>query len=312
MVTTRTLQEKSGLQRFWRGCKRHKYKYLLMVPVLVYFLLFHYKPMSGIVIAFQDFRVSRGIGASPWVGMKHFVSFFNDLYFTRLIRNTVAISGLSILFGFPMPILLALSLNEVRNRSFKRTVQTLSYLPYFISTVVVCGLLTTYSATNGLFNDIGVALGFSRQNLLVNKDMFYPLYIATDIWQSIGWNSIIYMAALSNIDQEQYEAARIDGAGRMQQIWHITLPGLMPTIIIMFILRMGSILSVGSDKILLLYTPLTYEVADVISTYTYRRGLVDANYSFATAVGLFNSVVNIMFLLATNAISGKVSESSLF
>ncbi|HML47082.1 MAG TPA: ABC transporter permease subunit [Clostridia bacterium] len=302
----------SRSRRFFRDVKASRYKYLMVLPVLVYLFLFHYKPMFGIVIAFKDYRVSRGIMASPWVGLKHFRAFFSDIYFWRLIRNTVTISGLNILFGFPMPILLALSLNEVNSQRFKRTVQTLSYMPYFISVVVVSGLLTSYCATNGVFNDIAVFLGGNRQNLLMNKNLFYLLYIGSDIWQGIGWNSIIYLAALSSIDMEQYEAARIDGANRFQQMLHITLPGLLPTIVILFILRMGSILSVGSDKILLLYQPLTYEVADVISTFNYRRGLVDADYSFGTAVGLFNSAVNIFFLLLTNTISRRVSENSLF
>ena len=312
MASELSLRSQSRAQRFWRGVKAHKYKYLMILPVLIYLAIFCYKPMYGILIAFKDYRPSRGIMASRWVGLKHFQSFFNDIYFWRLIRNTISISGLSIVFGFPMPIILALSLNEVQSSLFKRTVQTISYMPYFISTVVVCGLLTTYCATDGVFNDVVAALGGKRQNMLLNKNLFYLIYVGSGVWQGIGWNSIIYLAALSGIDQAQYEAARIDGASRMQQIIHITLPGLLPTVTILFILRMGSILSVGSDKILLLYQPLTYEVADVISTYSYRRGLVDANYSFGTAVGLFNSLVNIFFLLLTNAISRKISDSSLF
>ena len=299
-------------RQLWHAMKINKYKYLMILPVLVYLALFQYKPIYGVLIAFKDYKVSRGIWASKWVGFKYFRSFFTDIYFWRLIRNTFAISGLNIIFGFPVPIILALSLNEVDRIGFKRIVQTISYMPYFISTVVVCGLLTTYASTNGVFNDVAVLFGGSRQNMLMNKNLFYPLYIGSGIWQSVGWNSIIYLAALSGIDQEQYEAARIDGATRMQQIRYITIPGLLPTITILFILRMGNILSVGSDKILLLYQPLTYEVADVISTYNYRRGLLEANYSFGTAIGLFNSVINIIFLLLTNVVSRRISENSLF
>ena len=268
--------------------------------------------MYGVIIAFKDYRPTRPIEASPWAGFYYFQSFFKDPYFFRLLRNTVSISGLSILFGFPAPIILALLLNEIRNVKFKRVVQTVSYMPHFISLVVVCGIIKTYTQTNGLFNDIVVLFGGERSNMLMDKSMFYPIYVLSGIWQEVGWGSIIYLAAIAGIDQEQYEAARIDGAGRLRQIISITLPGLLPTITIMFILRMGSVLSVGQEKVMLLYTQLTYDVSDVISTYVYRRGLLDADYSFSTAVGLFNSAINIFFLLITNAISRKVNDSSLF
>lgn len=292
--------------------KRNRFKYLIVLPVIIYLLIFAYKPMYGVIIAFQNYKPFLGIEKSPWVGFDNFIRFFQDQYFIRLLRNTFSISALSIVFGFPAPIILALLLNEIRSNKFKRVVQTISYMPYFISIVVVCGLIKSFTLTDGVFNDIIVAFGGERSNLLSLKGNFYPIYILSAIWQSVGWDSIIYLAALTGIDQEQYEAAKVDGAGRLKQMFYITLPGLMPTITVLFILRMGGILNIGYEKILLLYQPLTYEVADVISTYVYRKGIVEANYSFSTAVGLFNSVVNISFLLITNRISKKVNNSSLF
>jgi putative aldouronate transport system permease protein len=284
----------------------------LIIPVLIILALFAYKPMYGLIIAFKNFRPRLGIEGSKWVGFDNFENFFGDVYFGRLLRNTLTISLLNILFGFPLPIILALLLNEVRHNGFKRTVQTITYMPYFISMVVSCALVRVYCQNNGIFADLLVSLGGTRQNLLTDPHYFYPIYVISDLWQFVGWNSIIYLAALSGIDQEQYEAARIDGAGRLKQVLHITLPGLMPTITVLFILRMGSVLNVGFEKVLLLYSEATYEVGDVISTYVYRRGIMQADYSYATAVGLFNSVVNVAFLLAANMLSKKYTDSALF
>lgn len=295
-----------------RDFKLNKYKYLLILPVLIFLAIFAYKPMYGLIIAFKNYRPRLGIEGSKWVGLLNFQNFFTDVYFVRLLRNTLSISLLTIIFGFPAPILLALLLNEVRNTKFKRTVQTITYMPYFISMVVACSLVKIYCQSDGIFSQIAIAMGGTAQNFLTQPKFFYPIYVISDIWQGIGWNSIIYLAALSGIDQEQYEAARIDGAGRFKQMLHITLPGLLPTIIILFILRMGNVLNVGYEKVLLLYSEPTYEVADVISTYVYRRGILKADYSYGTAVGLFNSVVNVFFLLLTNALSRKFTESSLF
>ncbi len=292
--------------------RMNKYKYLIILPVIIYLLIFHYKPMYGLIIAFKDFRVRVGFADSPWVGLKHFRTFFHDVYFFRLLRNTVSISGLSLLFGFPAPIILALLINEVRKEKFKRVIQTVTYMPHFISIVVVCGLIVAYTQSNGAINDVVAFFGGKRTNLLSREEMFYPIYIISGIWQTAGWSSIIYLAAIMGIDQEQYEAARVDGAGRLRQMISITLPGLKPTILVLFILQMGSILSVGYEKLLLLYQPLTYGVADVISTYVYRRGILETNYSYSAAIGLFNSVVNITFLLITNRISKKVNDTGLF
>ena len=303
-------------KRIARDFSHNKFKYLMILPVLVYLALFCYKPMYGIIIAFKNYKVARGIEKSPWVGLFWFENFFNDPYFFRLLRNTFTISGLTILFGFPAPILLALLLNEVHNNKFKRTVQTITYMPYFISLVVLCSLIKIYCQQNGLFSDIVAFFGGTKQNWLQDPRYFRLIYVLSDIWQGIGWNSIIYLAALSGIDQEQYEAARIDGANRFQQVLHVTLPGLLPTITILFILRMGNILNVGYEKILLLYQPTTYEVADVFSTYTYRISLGSTTgqpqYSLSTAVSLFNTLVNVCFLLMTNLISSKLTDSSLF
>ena len=295
-----------------RDWKMNKYKYLLILPVLVYLALFCYKPMYGLIIAFNNYKPTRGITGSDYVGLMWFDNFFNNIYFWRLLSNTFTISALSIVFGFPAPIILELLLNEIQNDKFKRTVQTITYMPYFISLVVTCSIIKIYCQENGLFSQIIEIFGGTRRNLLIDPSAYRPIYVLSGIWQNIGWNSIIYLAALSGIDQEQYEAARIDGANRFQQMLHITIPGILPTIMILFVLRMGSILNVGYEKVLLLYTENTYNVADVFSTYTYRVGLEQKQYSLSTAVSLFNTVVNIMFLVFTNWLSRKTTESGLF
>lgn len=298
--------------RIVRDFQRNKQKYLIILPVLIYFILFHYKPMYGVIIAFKRYKPVLGIADSPWVGFNNFVRFFKDIYFFRLIKNTITINVLSLIFSFPMPIFLAILLNEVKNVKFKKAVQTITYMPHFVAMVIVCGMVTSFCQTNGLINNVIEFFGGTRMNLLVKKNYFYPIYIISGIWQNIGWDSIIFLAALSGIDQEQYEAARVDGAGRIKQIIYITLPGLLPTISILLILRMGRLLSVGYEKILLLYQPVTYEVADVISTYTYRKGLIEADYSYSTAISMFNSIVNIIFLTVSNRISKKAGQSGLY
>jgi len=291
---------------------RNKYKYLLVIPVLMYFIVFCYFPMYGVVIAFKQYRISLSIAESPWIGFLNFKRFFRDVYFARIFRNTFLLSIYSVIWEFPMPILLALLLNEVRCVAFKRTVQSITYFPHFISVVIVCGLINAYSLTTGLFNTIRVALGMDVVSMLQEPRFFRTIYIASDIWQNVGWDSIIYLAALSFIDVQLYEAAFMDGAGRMRQLWHVTLPGILPTILMLFILRMGFILNISFEKILLLYSPPTYEVADVISTYVYRVGLIDADFSYSTAVGLFNSVINVFFLVGANTLSKKLSGVGLY
>ncbi len=297
------------LKSDWR---RNRLKYLMVLPVLVFFIVFHYFPMYGIVIAFKKYKPTLGIWGSKWVGLKYFRDFLTDYYLFRVVRNTFLLSFYSLLFGFPCPIILALMLNELRCSWFKRTVQTVTYVPHFISMVVICGLLRQFCLSNGVFNDIGAFFGATRSPLLQNAGYFRTIYVASSIWQEVGWSSIIYLAALSGIDMQLYEAAEIDGAGRISQTIHITLPGILPTIIMLFILNMGNILNVGYEKCLLLYNDSTYETADIISTYVYRKGLQDANFSYSTAVSLLNSIVNLVFLTATNLISKRAAGVSLF
>lgn len=305
------MNKKRGL-RVVQDFKKHKFKYLIVIPVIVYLVLFCYKPMYGLIIAFQKYRPSLGIADSQWVGFDNFSRFFKDPFFGRLLRNTFTISFLMLIFSFPAAISLALLLNEVKVSWFKRTVQTITYMPHFIALVVVCGLVKNFCQSTGVINDIIVFFGGERTNLLAQQQLFYPIYVISGLWQEVGWSSIIYLAALASIDQEQYEAARIDGAGRIQQMIHITLPGLVPTISMLLVLNLGKVLNVGHEKILLLYQPLTYEVADVISTYVYRKGLIDADYSFSTAIGLFNSLINIVFLVVANKVSKRMGQSGLY
>lgn len=286
--------------------------YLLVLPVILFYALFCYKPMYGALIAFKDFSPGRGFAKSPWVGMENFVRFFNSPYFFRLLRNTFLISFYNLLFGFPAPIILALLLNEVRHTGFKRFTQTITYLPHFISIIVIAGMITDFSMSTGLFNDIIEFFGGKRFPLLQAPNLYRPIYVASDIWQGIGWGTIIYLSALSGIDPQLYEAAMIDGAGRFKQLIHVTLPSITPTIVILLILRIGHLLGVGYEKTILLYNPATYETADIISTYVYRVGLLEQNWSYSTAIGLFNSAVNFTLLLVANKLSRKLSETSLW
>ncbi|AYJ46883.1 sugar ABC transporter permease [Enterococcus casseliflavus] len=290
----------------------NKTKYLMVLPIIIYFVLFAYRPMYGLLMVFQNFSPRLGIAGSEWIGLANFERFFSDPSAWRIVRNTFNISFWTLVFGFPAPILLALLINEIRNKIFRRVVQTISYMPYFISTVVLCSLIRFFTQSDGLIPEILSIFGFEKTNLLANPNAFVPIYVISGIWQTIGWDSIIYLAALSGIDQEQYEAAKIDGAGKIQQIKNITLPGLKPTILILFILRMGSLLNIGFEKILLLYSPATYSVADVISTYVYRMGILNADYSYASAIGLLNTLVNVVLLIVTNRLSKKFAGSGLF
>ena len=289
--------------------------YVMLIPLVAYYVVFCYAPMYGAIIAFKDFSPGLGILRSPWTkqfGFGHFIDFIQGPYFGRVFGNTVVLSLGLIAFSFPAPILFALLLNEVRSTKFKRTVQTITYIPHFISIMVVCGLLHNFLGRSGLINDLIVFLGGERSNLLAQPQYFKAIYIISDIWQQVGWGSIIYLSALTSIDQEIYESASIDGAGRLRKILHVSLPGLLPTIITLFILRMGSIFSIGYEKIILLYNNMTMEKADVISSFVYRRGLIESDYSYSTAVGLFNSVLNFTVLFVTNRISRRISETSLW
>lgn len=295
-----------------KDLKRNKLIYLLAVPVILYYLIFEYGPMYGLQIAFKNYSIARGIWSSEWTGFDHFIQFFNNFYFWRLIRNTLLISFYDLIFGFPAPIILALLLNEVRAAIFKRIVQSISYLPHFISVVVVVGMMIDFLTRQGLVNQMLDYLGLPTAAFMTEPGWFRLLYVGSGIWQGIGWGSIIYLAALAGIDPSLYEASRVDGASRWKQVIHITIPGIMPTIVILFILRVGSLLSVGTEKILLMYNSSTYETADVISTYVYRKGILEADYGYTTAVGLFNAVISFGLLIMANAISRRVSDNKLW
>lgn len=292
--------------------KRNKSLYFLVIPVILFYILFHYKPMYGAVIAFQDYNPRLGVSGSDWVGLDQFLRFFASPYFGRLLKNTLLLSVYGIVFGFPAPIILALLLNELKARKFKKTVQTITYLPHFISLVVVTGIIKDFTQSTGLINDIIVTLGGVRTSLIQNPALYRTIYIVSDIWQGIGWGSIIYLSALSGVDQQLYEAASIDGAGRWKQLLHVTLPGIAPTIVIMLIMRMGQLLGTGYEKTILLYNEATYETADVVASYIYRVGILERNWSYSTAIGLFNSGINLVLLIITNMISKRVSETSLW
>lgn len=295
-----------------RDLKKNFPVYFMLLPVLIYYIAFCYKPMYGLIIAFKNFNPNLGILGSPWVGLKHFSTFFEGFYFKRTLLNTLKISFSNLIFGFPAPIILALLINELRNTKFAKVVQTISYLPHFLSIVVVCGMIKNFALDNGLFNDVAAFFGFQRSNILLNKNAFLPLYVLTDIWQNIGWGSIVYLAALSGVDAQLYEAATIDGANRWQQMKNITIPSIVPTIFIMLLLQIGNILNVGYEKIILLYNSAIYETADVISSFVYRKGLQEFNWSFSAAVGCFNSVVNFTLLLISNALSKKYNGTGLW
>ena len=289
--------------------------YLMLVPGLLNLALFKYFPMWGIIISFQQFHPAQGILGSKWVGFKHYVDFVKDPYFFRIIRNTLALGVFSLIFAFPPPIILALLLNELRGPRFKRISQTISYMPYFLSTVVVIGLLRDIvSPVTGVVNVAIMAMGGERIEFITRPEWFRFLYIISGVWQHVGFSSIIYLAAIAGINPELYESAVIDGAGRLSQVYHITIPSILPTIMILFILSVGGILGNDFQKILLMYSPLTYETADVISTYVYRVGLeaVGSNFSYGTAVGLFTALISLAFLVAANRIAKSVGEYSLW
>lgn len=303
---------KDRLNLIKKDLKLNRTIYFLAIPMIVYYILFSYIPMYGAVIAFQNYKPTLGILGSEWVGFEHFQTFFHNHFFWRLIRNTVLLSIYDILFSFPAPILLALLLNEIRHTAYKRIVQTVSYIPHFISLVVICGMIKDFTSVDGIFNDLRALLGLQRVNMLQESSFFRFIYTTSGIWSGIGWGSIIYLSALTAINQELYEAAEIDGAGRFKQALYVTLPGIASTVIIMLIIKIGSVMSIGADKVLLLYNSSTYETADIISTYVYRLGIAGGKFSYTTAVGLFNTVINLILVTSANKISRKHSEYSLW
>lgn len=297
----------------WKRIRKNWDLYLLIIPVIAFFLIFEYGPMYGLQIAFKDFIANKGILGSPWVGFKHFERFFDSYYFWRLLGNTLGIGLYQLLVGFPIPIALALLINEVRSKKFSRFVQTITYAPHFLSTVVMVGILFIFlSPQTGLLNNLITMFGGEPIHFLTETQWFKSIFVLSGVWQQMGWSSIIYLAALAGIDQQLHEAARVDGASRWQRIWHINLPGIMATIVVLLILNMGSMLSVGFEKVFLMQNTLNLPASDVISTHVYRKGIIDGQYSYSSAVGLFNSVVNFTMLVIVNRIARKVDQASLW
>jgi putative aldouronate transport system permease protein len=300
----------SGLMRQTR---KGKYLLLMFLPCLLYYVLFKYAPMFGIVISFKNYNLYKGVWQSEWVGMKYYIMFFQNPDLFILLRNTFLLGFYKLLFGFPAPIILALLLNETKNAIFKRFVQSVSYLPHFISNVVVASMVIMFlSPSSGIINQLTGLLGASPINFLVKPDWFRTIYVASEVWQHFGWETIIYLAALTSIDPLLYEAAEIDGASRMKKLFHVTLPGIAPAIVILFIMNVGKVLEIGFEKVFLLFNPATYSTADILSTYVYRVGLTNGNFSYATAIDLFTGIVSLIFIYSANYLSRKLGETSLW
>ena len=306
MQKTRRPSIKRSFRKYWD-------LYLILIPVVAYFVLFKFLPMYGLQIAFRDYKPRRGFWGSDWVGLKHFIRFFSTYTCWQIISNTLVLSLLTLLFTFPLPILLALILNEMRDGLYKKTAQTITYAPHFLSTVVVVGMITAFcSPSTGIVNTLIKAFGGKPIYFMAKAEWFRPLYVISEVWTNTGWDSIIFLSALSSVDMQMYEAARIDGASRMKMLRFITLPSIMPTIAIMLILHCGRIMSIGFEKVFLMQTDLNIGVSEVISTFVYQQGIRSAQTSYATAVGLMNSVVNFILVIAVNTISKRVSEVSLW
>ncbi|MBO0993201.1 ABC transporter permease [Bacillus sp. SD088] len=287
--------------------------YLIMVPGIIYFILFKYLPMWGVIIAFQDYSVFGGLLESTWVGLQHFNHMFQDREFYQVLWNTFIISFYKLLWGFPGPIVLAILLNEIRNMGYKRAIQTLAYLPHFLSWVIVGGILINIlSPSTGIVNEVIKFLGMNPILFLADTSWFRSVLVASDIWKEIGWGAIIYLAALAGVDPQLYEAATVDGANKWKQLWYVTIPALLPTIAILFVLRLGNVLDVGFEQIFVLYNPVVYEVADVIETYVYRAGIEQAQFSYTTAVGLFKSVIALVLVYLANKAAKKMGQEGIW
>ena len=307
------MEKSSGRSFLRQRIFRNWELYLMFLPVLVFFLVFHYAPMYGVQIAFKKFSAVRGIVGSPWRGLYYFQQFFDSYLFGELIGNTLGLSLYSLAVGFPTPILLALMMNELRSERVKRVVQTITYAPHFISMVVMCSMIILFlSPSSGVLNRIIEILGGQSVYFMGKPEYFKTIYVLSGVWQNTGWSSIIYMAALSGIDPQLHEAATIDGASRLQRVWHINLPGILPTAVILLIMNCGSLMSIGFEKAFLLMNDLNRAAAEIISTFVYQRGLIDRNYSSAAAIGLFNSAINLVLLFGVNAIARRISDTSLW
>ena len=300
-------------QRLLRDMRKNWILYVMILPVVIYYLIFAYTPMYGVLLAFKDFNAKLGIMGSPWVGLEHFKRFFSAYNFKQLLLNTLGISVYSTLVGFPIPILFALMLNYLKNRHLKKTVQMVSYAPYFISTVVICGMITIFlKPDTGVYNIIRGVFGMESTDRLARPEWFKTIYVWSGVWQGMGWSSIIYISALSGVDPQLHEAAIVDGATKVQRIIHVDLPSIKPTIIMLMILQLGSLMNVGFAKVFLLQNALNRSSASVISTYTYEVGLINSDYGYSTAVGLFSSLINIILIVGANEICKKFADESLF
>ncbi|MDS2283355.1 ABC transporter permease subunit [Streptococcus pneumoniae] len=303
--------KKSKIQLTVEHIQKYWILYLMMISATVLLILFTYGPMYGIIMAFQDFTVFKGYTGSPFVGLKHFQRLFSDPLFYRLFKNTFMVGVLDFLFSFPAPLIFALILNEVRKVRFKSVVQSISYLPHFIPLVVMVGIIFELFGSYGIINSLLSSLGMEPISFFTKSEWFLPLYIGSGVWKTIGWGSIIYMGALTNIDSTLYEAADMDGANRWHKMWHVTLPSLRPTVVTLFILNAGGIMQVGFEKVFLMSSPATYEVSDVLSTYVYRQGILNSDFSYSAAVGLFNNIVALLFVLLANKIAKKLGEEGI-
>lgn len=308
---------KKDKKQVWKkNLKRDRYLILMMVPVILYYLIFCYFPMTGLWMSFTQYRIGSGLEGlfnSQFVGLKWFKQFFGSVYAWRLVRNTFLLSFYSLIFGFPIPIIFAIAVTQLRRKTLQKTIQVCTYLPYFISTVVVCGMITNFlSPSGGIINQMLNAIGIDSINFLNLPQWFRPIYVISGSWQSFGFNSIIFVAAIMGISPDLYEAMKVDGANKRQVVWHLILPSIKPTIILLLIMTLGNMMSVGFEKVYLLYNPAVYETADVIQTYVYRQGIQSNNYSYATAVGLFNSVVNFTIVFLANRLSRKLTDTAIW
>ena len=311
--TGRLRNGRKPAKQTWAGAMRKDWRlYSLLALPILYFIIFRYLPMAGNVIAFRKFQPGGSIFGEYWVGFTYVEMFIHDPTFWNVFKNTIILGALTLIFSFPMPIIFALLLNELRSKKFKKIVQSISYLPHFMSVVIVVGMIFQLTSLQGTINQLVGPFTGGAINFMQQADWFRPIYVSSDVWQSMGWGAILYLAALTTIDENLYEAARIDGANRRQQTWHITLPGIAPMIVTLLILNIGNFMAVGFEKILLLYNPLTYPTADVISTYLYRVGLQSNNFSYATAIGLFESIIGLTLVLSANAISRRLVGTSLW
>jgi len=310
---TTAMKKKTFWYRLKKDVKQNWIRYLMALPVVIYFIIFAYRPMYGILMAFQDYRIKLGILGSEWVGLKHFQKFISNYSFKNLIFNTLTLSVYGLVAGFPIPIVFALLLNYLKSSKLKKVVQMVSYAPHFISTVVICGMISIFTAPDtGIFNVILKLLGGESVNFMASQPLFKHIYTWSGVWQGMGWSAIIYVSALAGVDYEMHEAAIIDGASKIQRMIHIDIPSIKSTIMMLLILSFGGLMSVGFEKVYLLKNPLNGPAASIISTYVYEVGLIRADYSYSTAIGLFNTVINLILVVSANFISKKVAGESLF